>query len=306
MKKYYLMAALLVCFVSVPTHAGLSSLFGTSTKEYVTRLGAVVDIQDTINEMNKINKDIMDKEKTLAVMSKEMQKNATDKITILQAQIDKIYKEAKSEADRNIADLKDRIATRNGNIAELQEALKAEGYLSSYAQTANKYAFGYLTTLVNVTQSWDNVGKDQIEKNITALKQEIAKLKDEIEKAQNKVKNILTSPEHTKAVSAISVELNAANKTLAELSSIVAQARQKTIFDVHNNNADALIKKINQSIKDAKCDKIKSMGDAKNAALDACKITYLGKIKEKSKNGLCNSLQLSSTKEEINKCRASL
>lgn len=305
-KNHFLMAAVLGLAMSVPTHAGLSSLFGTSTKEYVTRLGAVVDIQNTINDMNKINKDIMDKEKALSVMSKDLHKDASAKITQLEGEITKLYKDAKDQADRNIADLKSRIETRNGNIAQMQEALKAEGSLSSYAQTANKYAFGYLGAIVNVTQSWDTVGKEQIEKNITSLKQEIAKLENEISKAQDSVRTVLTSPEHAKAVGVITTDLNMAKKTLADLSNVVAQARKTTIFDVHNNNADLLIKNINQSIKDAKCDKIKNMGDAKNAALDACKIVYLGKIKEKGKNGLCTSLQLTSTKEDINKCKATL
>lgn len=302
-KNYFLMAVVAGLVMCVSTHAGI---LGTSTKEYVTRLGAVVDIQNTINEMNKINKDIIDKEKALSVMSKDLHKNASAKIAELDGQIKKLYKDAKDQADRNIADLKSRIETRNGNIAQMQEALKTEGSLSSYAQMANKFAFGYLESLVNVTQSWDTVGKDQIEKNIASLKQEIAKFEDEISKAHEGVRTILTSPEHAKAVGVITTDLNLAKKTLGDLSNIVAEARKTTIFDVHNNNADALIKNINQYIKDAKCDKIKNMGDAKNAALDACKIVYLGKIKEKGKNGLCTSLQLSSTKEDINKCKATL
>lgn len=297
---------LFICasFLALSTQAQALSLFGTSTKEYVDRAIAVTNVQDTLAEIKTLNRTVMDKEKTISAMSAQLQKKSLDAVTRLEEKMRALLDEKRQETELNIKLLNEKKERREGNVAELEKAIVQEGSVLSYAKMANAASFGYLQSVVGWAKSWNDIGRSDIETSIGNLKREIANLEKEITAEKSNMQAFLTSPELQASQEKLSKKLTEARAALDNVLLVVNETRQKTIFTPHNATSDELIKKLNQSIKNAKCSGISTMNEAKDEALESCKAQYIEKIvKAKTKAPECAKLTTKATADALGACK---
>lgn len=297
---------LLVCAscLVLSAQAQALSLFGTSTKEYVDRAIAVTDAQTNLKDISELSRTVQDKEKTISLLSAQMQKTTMDAVADLERKMQALLDDKIKETEFNIKILNDKKERREADIQKLEQDLQQESSLLSYAKMANAASFGYLQSMVSWAKSWTEVGRTDAEFDVGALSREILDIEKQIAEEKTRMREYLTSTQIQESQGKLSRELLEARAAMDKVQLIVHETRQKTIFDKHNSSADELIAKLNQSLKNAKCSGITNMAEAKDAALASCKAQYIEKIvKAKAKVPECAKLTPTATADDLGACK---
>ncbi len=307
-KIYYvgaLSAFLLASAMPAEAQLTFKKVFGiTSTSDYLNQLITLTQMQKTLAEINDTNAKIVKEEKNIGSFNKLIEEEIKKEITQDEEQMTSLANDVLQESELRTKDLQSRIATRQGNIADLQKGLGAESNLTKWAKTFNKVALGKLGAAVNLSQNMDATSQKTLEDQIAARRKSVAGLEKQIAEEQKTLKNIFTSPEYQQKAQALNARIADYKKALSNILNAAAKLRQERIFGPYNQKAEDLLKQLNTQIKDAKCNLIKTAGDTKPSIIDQCKQQKLDGAKKAmtGKFTACEGLTITSTVVQINEC----
>lgn len=266
-------------------------------------LAALREVEETLVQIDKMNKEILQKRKQKDEEIRQHRTELHKKITMNEELLKKLKNEIETGFTNDIQDLKRRIASNEGNIKELEAAVKTEGALLSKAKTLNSWTLGYAQYAVDWAVSADAARRNDLNKQIKKLQDEITQWQKIIAENKEKMTKIFATEDFKKRQEHILQELNQAKNDLSKITSQI-DSLEKEIIASYSNPAEALITKLKKLIKKADCSTIKTIADAKPAIIKACKERRLAAIKKAyPKSAACQRLTIDSSVEEIKKCK---
>lgn len=262
------------------------------------------EMEETLKQIEATNKEIYKAENELALSSARHRKKLEDESDKLTRDLEAFTKKALEQTKLEIETLKERIARREGDIKENEEALKAKGKLVSWAETAHAWTgWGIAKTALDAAQAAEGRTKKQAEDKIAAIRKDIASIKDLLIKAEEASKGIFTSKKYVDGRKEIQDKLQKVDNSLTNINAEIKKIRTETIVNPYDIKGKQLLKQLEEQIKKADCKMITSIASTQQRNIDACKQQALETFqKTYNKYPACKQLTLTSSLEDINQC----
>lgn len=292
---------------------------GVSTKDELAKMKALAEMEEELSHQKAIVDTILkiqNEKKSDVLKSGEQKgfgkvkadiKSLEEQLQETNSAIQTLESRVKTlESDKaKLAQLEKEIADKESKVGPLKAGkflTTTAGYLTRAMATLGDISM-FSKRILNRGDKISSSINQELEEDLKVLEADIGALYKVYEGLQAQINEINKLPELKTQYDNLILKIEIVQKTMGILKRALHSWLQNNISKPLSNEGERIVKSLNALIVQAKCSKIKGLGDLKEANITYCKEkAWKAAQKKASKVGACKSIKVSSASTQIESC----